>query len=112
MVRAGLQLGISIFQLRPTNHLATLSICYFEFKFQRSLTSKNKDGELFTLDAIRSGIRFQKSVAEGWVKVRLLCLVEIHPIGNLYRISSVAGGILLVRDISSQDLLHYVLAAS
>ncbi|KAK2547498.1 Fanconi anemia group D2 protein [Acropora cervicornis] len=34
----------------------------------RSLTSKNKHGELFTLDAIRSGIRFQKSVAEGWTK--------------------------------------------
>ncbi|XP_044183012.1 Fanconi anemia group D2 protein-like isoform X2 [Acropora millepora] len=33
-----------------------------------SLTSKNKHGELFTLDAIRSGIRFQKSVAEGWTK--------------------------------------------
>lgn len=26
------------------------------------------DGELFTLEAIRSGIRFQRSVAEGWIK--------------------------------------------
>ena len=27
------------------------------------------DGELFTLETIRSGIRFQRSVAEGWIKV-------------------------------------------
>jgi len=33
-----------------------------------SLLTKNKDGELFTLEAIRSGIRFQRSVAEGWMK--------------------------------------------
>lgn len=36
----------------------------------RSLLNKTNDGELFTLDAIRSGIRFQRSVAEGWIKVR------------------------------------------
>ena len=37
--------------------------------------SKTKDGELLTLDAIRSGIRFQRSVAEGWIKVskELVC---------------------------------------
>lgn len=33
-----------------------------------SLLTKTKNGELFTLDAIRSGIRFQRSVAEGWIK--------------------------------------------
>lgn len=32
-------------------------------------SNTDKDGELLTLDAIRSGIRFQKSVAEGWLKV-------------------------------------------
>ena len=36
----------------------------------RSLLNRTNDGELFTLDAIRSGIRFQRSVAEGWIKVR------------------------------------------
>jgi len=36
----------------------------------RSLLNKTNDGELFTLDAIRSGIRFQRSVAEGWIKVK------------------------------------------
>lgn len=34
-----------------------------------ALVNVDKDGELLTLDAIRSGIRFQKSVAEGWLKV-------------------------------------------
>lgn len=42
----------------------------------RSLLTKTKDGEMFTLDAIRSGIRFQRSVAEGWIKVRVLFLVK------------------------------------
>ena len=34
-----------------------------------SLLSSAKDGELLTLDAICSGLRFQKSIAEGWIKV-------------------------------------------
>ena len=30
---------------------------------------KSKDGVLLTLDAIKSSIRFQKSIADGWIKV-------------------------------------------
>ena len=51
--------------------------------------SKTKDGELLTLDAIRSGIRFQRSVAEGWIKVskELVCtpdlLLEMRVLQNL-----------------------------
>ena len=43
--------------------------------------SKTKDGELLTLDAIRSGIRFQRSVAEGWIKVskELVCTPDLLP---------------------------------
>ena len=41
--------------------------------------SKTKDGELLTLDVIRSGIRFQRSVAEGWIKVskELVCTPDL-----------------------------------
>ena len=51
--------------------------------------SKTKDGELLTLDAIRSGIHFQRSVAEGWIKVskELVCtpdlLLEMRVLQNL-----------------------------
>ena len=54
--------------------------------------SKTKDGELLTLDAIRSGIRFQRSVAEGWIKVskELVCtpalLLEICVSQNLEKL--------------------------
>ena len=55
--------------------------------------SKTKDGELLTLDAIRSGIRFQRSVAEGWIKVlskELVCtpdlLLEIRVSQNLEKL--------------------------
>ena len=54
--------------------------------------SKTKDGELLTLDAIRSGIRFQRSVAEGWIKVskELACtpalLLEICVLQNLEKL--------------------------
>ncbi|XP_031562635.1 Fanconi anemia group D2 protein-like [Actinia tenebrosa] len=57
--------------------------------------SADKDGELLTLDAIRSGIRFQKSVAEGWLKaiesvnsaalhkvIDLFVLLILHSTGN------------------------------
>ncbi|XP_048586773.1 Fanconi anemia group D2 protein isoform X2 [Nematostella vectensis] len=55
----------------------------------------NKNGELLTLDAICSGIRFQKSVAEGWIKaiesvtssakhkvIDLFVLLILHSTGN------------------------------
>ena len=54
--------------------------------------NKTKDGELLTLDAIRSGIRFQRSVAEGWIKVskELVCtpdlLLEIRVSQNLEKL--------------------------
>ena len=54
--------------------------------------NKTKDGELLTLDAIRSGIRFQRSVAEGWIKVskELVCtpalLLEICVSQNLEKL--------------------------
>ena len=35
----------------------------------RTSRSGTKDSELLTLDAIYSGLRFQKTVAEGWIKV-------------------------------------------
>ena len=60
--------------------------------------SKTKDGELLTLDAIRSGIRFQRSVAEGWIKVskELVCtpalLLEICVSQNLEKLGGGAGG--------------------
>ena len=59
--------------------------------------SKTKDGELLTLDAIRSGIRFQRSVAEGWIKVskELVCtpalLLEICVSQNLKKLREVGG---------------------
>ena len=59
--------------------------------------SKTKDGELLTLDAIRSGIRFQRSVAEGWIKVsKEVCtpalLLEIHVSQNLEKLGRGGGG--------------------
>ena len=60
--------------------------------------SKTKDGELLTLDAIRSGIRFQRSVAEGWIKVskELVCtpalLLEICVSQNLEKLEGGGGG--------------------
>ena len=59
--------------------------------------SKTKDGELLTLDAIRSGIRFQRSVAEGWIKVskELVCtpdlLLEICVSQNLEKLEGGRG---------------------
>ena len=63
----------------------------------RSVLSKTKDGELLTLDAIRSGIRFQRSVAEGWIKVskELVCtpalLLEICVSQNLEKLGGGGG---------------------
>ena len=60
--------------------------------------SETKDGELLTLDAIRSGIRFQRSVAEGWIKVskELVCttalLLEIRVSQNLEKLGGGGGG--------------------
>ena len=60
--------------------------------------SKTKDGELLTLDAVRSGIRFQRSVAEGWIKVskELVCttalLLEICVSQNLEKLEGGGGG--------------------
>ena len=59
--------------------------------------NKTKDGELLTLDAVRSGIRFQRSVAEGWIKVskELVCppalLLEICVSQNLEKLGGVVG---------------------
>ena len=50
-----------------------------------------------TLDAIRSGIRFQRSVAEGWIKVskELVCtpalLLEICVLQNLEKLGGAGG---------------------
>ena len=59
--------------------------------------SKTKDGELLTLDAVRSGIRFQRSVAEGWIKVskELVCtpdlLLEMRVSQNLEKLEGGRG---------------------
>ena len=69
--------------------------------------SKTKDGELLTLDAIRSGIRFQRSVAEGWIKVskELVCttalLLEIRVSQNLKKLRWEAHN---VRDGTGREL--------
>ena len=69
--------------------------------------SKTKDGELLTLDAIRSGIRFQRSVAEGWIKVskELVCppalLLEICVSQNLKKLRWEAHN---VRDGTGREL--------
>ena len=69
--------------------------------------SKTKDGELLTLDAIRSGIRFQRSVAEGWIKVskELVCtpdlLLEMRVLQNLKKLRCEAHN---VRDGTGREL--------
>ena len=69
--------------------------------------SKTKDGELLTLDAIRSGIRFQRSVAEGWIKVskELVCtpdlLLEMRVLQNLKKLRWEAHN---VRDETGREL--------
>ena len=69
--------------------------------------NKTKDGELLTLDAIRSGIRFQRSVAEGWIKVskELVCtpdlLLEMRVLQNLKKLRWEA---LNVRDGTGREL--------